>query len=122
MNGKSFANHWDLIHEVIGEHLAESKVGYSTHALKRMEERTIEEASVKRILDSRPPHEMFAPYEYPYGDEPYENSDPVFSILGKRDKENWVVGVAMKKQCHKIKFWIVTMYRVDKQSRHLKRT
>lgn len=122
MDGKSFVDQWDLIHEVIKEHLAESKVGYSIHALERMKERSINEVSVKRILHSRPPHEMFGPYEYPYGEKPYENPDPVFSILGKRGKEDyWVVGVAMKQKRYKIKFWVMTVYKIDRHSRHLKK-
>ena len=111
---RAFSEHWELIREVLEKQVKQRRITYSTHAIERMEEQNILEEDVEYVLSTYAPHEMFKPYEYPYGPKPFSNRDPVFSVFGKT--ENLVVAVALKKIQRGVKFVVVTAFRPSEHS------
>lgn len=116
--GKAFVEQWDLLHEVLKEHIDKDEVEYSSHADERMIERKITKTTVECVLEYNRPHEMFAPYEYPYGGSPYSNPDPVFSVAGEWNDRRIVIGVAIKMIGRQMLFTVTTVFRATEYSRH----
>ena len=114
---RAFSEHWGLLHEAVQESIERNALLYSDHALKQMKERGISDRETKDVLINHPPHEMFAPYEYPYGDKPFSNPDPVFSVIGKADL---VVAVAVQRYRRRIRFVVITVFHASEHSRHKK--
>lgn len=118
--GKAFMEQWNLIHEVLKDHIDKDEVEYSKHADERMVERRITKTIVERVLERNKPHEMFAPYEYPYGENPYSNPDPVFSVSGEWNGRRIVVGVAIKMIQRQLLFIVTTVFKASEYCRHNK--
>lgn len=108
MEGQAYLQHWPLIREILEEHIDSSKVRYSYHADKRMEERGITKAMVEFILYHNDPKEMHEAQHYPFGEQPYTNADPVLTIVGDYNDRKLAVGLAVKRRNRGVLFTVVT--------------
>lgn len=111
--GKAYLQHWPLIRQVLQDHIDLGKVRYSRHAGERMEEREITKRMVEFVLYHNDPNEMHEARQYPYGEHPYANIDPVLTVAGVYEDRVIAVGIAVKKQHTAIQFTIVTAMIAD---------
>lgn len=107
MDRSAFQEHWELLHEVLKKKIKEGDLRYNVTKIQ-----------VEKTLLQYGPHEMFRPFEYPFGEKPYANKDPVFTVIDK--KEDLVVAVALRKYRHGVRFVIVTVYWAQENTRHKK--
>ena len=104
--GKAFEEYWDLLKEVLREHVEVDRVQYTRHAEDRMAERDIPKKVVQTILKTKRPVEMYEPHAYPHGERPYTNAHPVFTLVN----DEVAVGLAMERQHgQKIHFVVLTV-------------
>ncbi|MBT9281998.1 MAG: DUF4258 domain-containing protein [Hydrogenibacillus schlegelii] len=94
------------------------RVAYSKHAREMMKLRGITRKDVLEILTQNEPHEYFPANQYPYGEKPFSNPDPLFTVMGKC---NIVVVIAVQWKKHGTIYKVVTTFFAGEQSRHRKR-
>lgn len=82
-----------------------------------MAERHIEQDVVEGILKDGNPVEMFNIGQYPYGDKPFTNTSPVFTVVGNFHGAKIAVGLTIQQKIRKdkghVKFFIKTVFRVE---------
>lgn len=108
MNGQAFLQHWSLIRQVLQDHIDLDKVRYSQHEGERMEERMITKRMIESILYHNDPTEMHEIKNYPFGEKPFTNADPVLTVVGIHEDLKVAVGLAIKKRNQGIVFTVVT--------------
>lgn len=111
--GKAYLQHWPLIRQVLQDHIDLGKVRYTQHAGERMEEREITKRMVEFVLYHNDPNEMHEARQYPHGEHPYTNSDPVLTVKSIHKDIIVAVGLAIKKQPTGIQFAVVTVMIAD---------
>lgn len=75
-----------------------------------MQDRKINSEDVKYVVWNNQPDEMYKPYEYPHGEKPLENRDPVFSITGRDRNGRWTtVAISIQRRGNRLRFFIVTV-------------
>ncbi|MHB1681484.1 MAG: DUF4258 domain-containing protein [Bacilli bacterium] len=122
MRGRDFKESWGLLKDVLHQHLYDQRVKFTDHARERMQERRVPEETIRAILQVGQPTEMYKPYAYPYGEDPFQNPDPVFTFVGTVLGQKIAVGFAIRlhKDRHGIEgeFRIVTVIAELHGSRH----
>lgn len=110
---------------MLKDHLDTKRVEITQHARERMDQRHVPEAVLYAILRSGNPTEMFNTKEYPYGEHPYQNRDPVFTFVGMHHNDPIAVGLALRlqKDSHGIaaEFKVLTVINSIEHSRHSKK-
>lgn len=119
---KAFEEQWTAIKHILINHLDMDIVEFTVHAKERMIERDIEQETVSAILRYGKLTEMFKPWEYPYGENPYNNRSPVFALVGLHRGEQYTVGMAINllRDTYGIsaEFSVLTVFPVSEKSRH----
>lgn len=110
---------------MLKDHLDTKRVEITQHARERMDQRHVPETVLYAILRSGNPTEMFNTKEYPYGEHPYQNRSPVFTVVGTYQNEPIAVGLALRlqKDSHGIaaEFKVLTVIIGLEHSRHNKK-
>lgn len=78
---QAYSGHWELIQQVLRDHINRGDLRYTEHANERMEERGISRKTVEYIVYRNRPTEMHVPFKYPYGE--YRRR-AVFSLHAER--------------------------------------
>ncbi|SFU95996.1 DUF4258 domain-containing protein [Alicyclobacillus macrosporangiidus] len=119
-NGNAYQKHWPLLKSVLQMHLEHNLVKFTDHAKGRMVERGIPEAVVKLAIRNGEPVEMHSPYTYPYGENPFQNRDPVFTIVGRpeKGKPSLAIALAISNVRGEARFSVVTVLTDLRHSRH----
>lgn len=93
--GSAYQKYWSLIKNVLHTQLDANLVKFTAHAKVRIKERGVPEVVVKLAIRNGEPVEMHEPYTYPYGDTPFQNRDPVFTIVGRSEKGASPLAIAL---------------------------
>ncbi|MCF8568430.1 DUF4258 domain-containing protein [Alicyclobacillus tolerans] len=119
-HGKSFEELWEDLQQVLVQHLRLQYASRSKHAAIQMAERKIDHTDIQYVVKNNLPDEMYKPYEYPYGEHPFSNLDPVFSITGQDKRGRWItVVVVVRIRRDRLHFGIITAIApVSPKSRH----
>lgn len=107
---QAYSKHWTLIQQVLRDHIDRGDLRYTEHARIRMDERNISREAIEHVLYRNLPTEMHEPFKYPYGDQPYENPDPVFTVTGKFDTKPIAVALSIKRRRNEILFSVITTF------------
>jgi hypothetical protein len=119
---KTFQSEWRNIESLLRQQIAanEEWILYTAHAKQRMFERNISKQTVASILLHHPIHEMHHVNQYPFGDPPCKNRDPVFTIVDF--ERNVAVGLCLLHRRDSkgsyLEFRVITVLRFDESSRH----
>ncbi|MCL6633341.1 MAG: DUF4258 domain-containing protein [Alicyclobacillus herbarius] len=119
-NGNAYQKHWRLLKSVLLTHLEHDLVEFTDHASARMQERGVPEAVVKLAIRNGELVEMHEPHAYPYGENPYQNRDPVFTIVGHPEKwkSPMAIALAIANVHGEAHFSVVTVITDLRRSRH----
>jgi len=60
---------------------------------------------------------MHEPFKYPYGECPYENPDPVFTVVGEHEGRKIGVALAIKRRGRSLLFSVITAF--EAAGRHI---
>ncbi len=96
MSGKDFETSWPLLHHVLLRHLDDELVRFTHHASEQIRFRDVSEDTVRSIIRDGKPVEMFDAFQYPHGEEPFQNSDPVFTFIGEVRGEKMAVALSIR--------------------------
>lgn len=118
--GRSYEEVWEDLQHALLQHLNLQRISRSTHAVLQMTVRKIDWADIQYVVENNLPDEMYKPYEYPYGEAPFSNSDPVFSITGQDRRGRFLtVAVVICMRHRRLHFGIITAIApVSPKSRH----
>lgn len=84
MNNREYLkNIWPLIKEKLLEKISIGEVEIKGHALEQGIKRAISKETAFQIVLDNPIEEMYKERKYPFGENPFSNPDPVFTISGK---------------------------------------
>lgn len=120
--GHAFEEHWADLQEAVEHQFKRSQIASSTHSKEQMIKRRLTNEDILFVLLNNLPDEMYRANEYPHGPNPFQNSDPVFSVTGRTDGGKWItVALAVRNVNHRVKFRIVTVINVSPTSRHRNR-
>ena len=114
---QAYSDHWDLIQQVLRDHVDRGDLRYSEHANERMDERGITRKTVEHIVYRNRPTEMHEPFQYPYGENPYANPDPVFTVVGEHEGRKIAVALALKHRGRSLLFTVITAF--EASGRHI---
>ncbi|KPV43044.1 hypothetical protein AN477_14520 [Alicyclobacillus ferrooxydans] len=119
-HGRSFEEVWEDLQQALVRHLGLGYISRSKHAVLQMTARNIDFADIQYVVENNLPDEMYRPNEYPYGEQPFSNLDPVFSITGQDKKGRWItVAVVVRIRYGRLHFGIITAIApVSPKSRH----
>jgi len=82
-----------------------------------MDERGITRKTVEHIVYRNRPTEMHEPFQYPYGENPYANPDPVFTVVGEHEGRKIAVALALKHRGRSLLFTVITAF--EASGRHI---
>jgi hypothetical protein len=118
--GNAYQKHWSLLKSVLQTHLDINLVKFTDHAKARMQEREVPEAVVKLAIRNGEAVEMHEPYKYPYGEHPFHNSTPVFTIVGRAGTGSapLAIALAISKVRGQAQFTVLTVIADLRNSRH----
>lgn len=118
--GNAYQKHWRLLKDILQTHLDHNLVKFTDHAKARMQEREVPEAVVKLAIRNGEPVEMHEPYQYPYGEHPFQNPNPVFTIVGRpgRGAAPLAIALAISKVRGQAQFSVLTVIADLRNSRH----
>ena len=114
---QAYSGHWELIQQVLRDHIDRGDLRYTEHANERMEERGISRKTVEYIVYRNRPTEMHEPFKYPYSECPYENPDPVFTVVGEHEGRKIGVALAIKRRGRSLLFSVITAF--EAAGRHI---
>ena len=114
---------WPAIKALLIEKIDIASIDFEGHSKARMRSRKVTHETAFDIITKNGIHEMYKEWEYPFGDNPFSNPDPVFTIAGKDNngstiaipiaiKESWLEGK------HTIEFYPVTVINTN-TGRHI---
>ncbi|MFX4303645.1 DUF4258 domain-containing protein [Alicyclobacillus tolerans] len=102
----------------------EERIYFTEHAQIRIQERNLTRRTIISVLQSGDIHEMHSPYGYPFGEHPYQNSDPVFTIVDHQSQI--AVGLALRQRQDRhgrfAEFRVITAMHYSEYSRHAARS
>ncbi|WP_040288140.1 DUF4258 domain-containing protein [Alicyclobacillus hesperidum] len=119
-SGRAYEQYWGLLKNVLLQHLEHNLVIFTDHAKERMKDRGIPEEIVKLAIRDGRLSEMHKPFSYPFGEHPFQNRDPVFTIVGRSTNMQSPIAVALaiSKVRGEAEFAVVTMLDDITHSRH----
>ena len=105
---------WTAIKALLVEKMDIASFDFEGHSKDRMRTRKVTRETAFDILTKNSIHEMFKEWEYPYGENPFSNPDPVFTIVGKDSTGTTIaIPIAIKENLaegkHSMEFYPVTV-------------
>lgn len=111
---QAYSDQWKLIQQVLHDHIDRDDLKFTNHANERMEERRISKESVQYMLYHNPPSEMHQPLTYPYGEQPFTNLDPVFTVVGVWGNKKIAVALSIRQYKRELVFCVITTFEVER--------